>query len=200
MKEEQEHSKQNNDAPKDPKLMSDHDYDGIQELNNPAPFWIAAIFIVTIVFSMFYVIQNFGYPNQGNDQASRYERKVAEFEIKKAEMRMAAMGEGAELDPVLMLKEGAKLYNEKGCMVCHGSQGEGNNIGPNLTDNFWLNGCTPEDVAKIIAEGKPAKGMTPYKSVMTEDQIKYLSKHILETLVGSNPTNPKDPEGEECID
>ncbi len=183
----------------DKKVMDDHDYDGIKEMNNPAPYWIAAIFIITIVFSMFYVIQNFGYPGQGNDQASRYERKVAEFEIKKAEMRMAAMGENAEMDPVMIRQAGAKLYSDKGCMVCHGTQGEGNNIGPNLTDNFWLNGCSPDEINQIIADGKPEKGMTPYKSVMTEEQISHLTAHILETLVGSNPSNAKEAQGEECI-
>ena len=42
--------------------LTNHDYDGIKELNNPAPFWIALIFIITIVFSMVYTIHNFGFP------------------------------------------------------------------------------------------------------------------------------------------
>jgi cytochrome c oxidase cbb3-type subunit III len=180
--------------------QTNHDYDGIKELNNPAPFWIALIFIITIVFSMVYTIHNFGFPGNGRDQVSEYETKVEAFEIKKAEMRMAAMGDGAELDPVLVIKAGTKLYTDKGCTVCHGNQGEGNNIGPNLTDNNWINGCSTDNIIEIITEGKPQKGMTPYKSIMTEDQIKHLATYIKKGLVGSNPNNPKAPQGEECTD
>ncbi|MBT3751322.1 MAG: cytochrome c, partial [Bacteroidetes bacterium] len=108
--------------------------------------------------------------------------------------------DGAELDPVLVIKAGTKLYTEKGCTVCHGNQGEGNNIGPNLTDNNWINGCSMDNIIEIIPEGKPQKGMTPYKSIMTEDQIKHLATFIKQGLVGSNPNNPKAPQGEECTD
>lgn len=178
--------------------ISSHDYDGIKELNNPPPYWITLIFLVTIAFSMFYVIQFFGYPDNGKDQASLYEQKVAEFEIKKAEMQQQASG-GVVLNDTEVLAEGQKLFTGKGCLACHGMNGEGNNIGPNLTDNFWLNGCSTDDVAKIIREGKPEKGMTPYKNMMTERQIGYLTRFIKESLVGSAPSNGKAAQGEECI-
>jgi len=181
----------------DKKLMN-HDYDGIKELNNPPPYWIMAVFIITIVFSMFYVIHNFGYPNNGKDQKSQYEQKVAAFEIKKEEMRKAAMESGIELSQDQLLIAGAELYTSKGCTVCHGQNGEGNNIGPNLTDNYWLHGCSKDEVVKMITEGRPEKGMTAYKSMMTSQQIDYLAEHILVTLRGSNPPNAKAAQGEEC--
>jgi cytochrome c oxidase cbb3-type subunit 3 len=177
--------------------ISSHDYDGIKELNNPPPYWITLIFLVTIAFSMFYVIQFFGYPDNGKDQISLYEQKVAEFEVKRAEMQEQSSG-GVVLNDAEMLAEGEKLYTEKGCMACHGLKGEGNNIGPNLTDNFWLNGCSEEDITKIITEGKPTKGMTPYKNMMTEKQIGHLTSYIKKSLVGSKPANEKAAQGEEC--
>jgi cytochrome c oxidase cbb3-type subunit 3 len=177
--------------------ITSHEYDGIKELNNPPPYWITLIFLVTIAFSMFYVIHFFGYPNNKKDQISIYEQKVADFELKKAEMQQEASG-GIVMNDAEILAEGEKLYTEKGCMACHGLKGEGNNIGPNLTDNFWINGCSSEDIVKIITEGKPMKGMTPYKNMMTEKQISHLTAYIKTSLVGSNPANAKSAQGEEC--
>ncbi len=175
-----------------------HDYDGIKELNNPAPVWIMAIFLITIGFSMFYAIYYFGYPNNGRDQVSEYERKVAAFAAQKEAMKANNPNALAALDPAQIKEQGAKLFLEKGCIACHGMKGEGNAIGPNLTDTHWINGCSESDIIKIIAEGKPEKGMTPYKAMMSEDQIKLTSQYILSVLVGSNPENAKEAQGVEC--
>jgi cytochrome c oxidase cbb3-type subunit 3 len=174
-----------------------HDFDGIKELNNPAPNWIVLVFLVTIGFSLLYAIHFFGYPDNGKDQISEYKTKVVAFEQKKKQMQLAA-NPGAELSLQEALSAGSKLFAEKGCIACHGTKGEGNNIGPNLTDTYWLNGCSTENVIQIITEGKPEKGMTPYKTMMTQEQIKNLSTYILEGLNGTNPENAKQPQGEEC--
>lgn len=174
-----------------------HEYDGIKELNNPPPYWITLIFLVTIAFAMFYVVHFFGYPDNGKDQKSEYEQKVAAFEQKKALMRLEA-GKSVVLSEAEILASGAKLYTDKGCMACHGLNGEGNNIGPNLTDNYWINGCSEENITKMIRDGKPEKGMTPYKNMMTDEQMEYLARYLKQTLVGSEPANPKDPQGEVC--
>ncbi|MCK5821823.1 MAG: c-type cytochrome [Bacteroidales bacterium] len=177
--------------------ITSHEYDGIKELNNPPPYWITLIFLASIAFSMFYVIHFHGYPGNGKDQKSEYEQKVAAFEKKKAAMRKEAGG-GIELSASEILAAGAKLYTDKGCMACHGLEGEGNIIGPNLTDNYWINGCSEEEVTTMIREGKPEKGMTPYKNVMTDEHMEHLTQYILQTMIGSEPANPKDPQGEEC--
>lgn len=175
----------------------EHNFDGITELNNRAPAWIIIIFLITIGFSGIYAIRYFGHPDNKMDQTSEYERKVAAFEAKKKEMQLAAQG-GKVLDMDEMIADGAKQYLEKGCIACHGMNGEGNNIGPNLSDNYWLNGCSEEEVILIITNGKPEKGMTPYKAMMSEAQIKNVSLYILNSLVGSNPENAKDAQGEVC--
>ena len=187
----------NNNQDQHQDMHEEHNFDGITELNNRAPAWIVIIFLVTIGFSGIYAIRYFGHPNNEMDQKSEYERKVAAFEAKKKEMQMAAQG-GKELNIEEMIADGAKQFTEKGCIACHGTNGEGNNIGPNLTDNYWLNGCSEEDVIAIIANGKPEKGMTPYKAMMSEAQIKNVSLYILEELVGSNPENGKEAQGDEC--
>ena len=97
-----------------------------------------------------------------------------------------------------MLVSGGQIYTQKGCIACHGLKGEGNVIGPNLTDNFWLNGCSEENVVHMISEGKPEKGMTPFKTMLTQEEIKSVSLFILKKLVASNPPNGKAPQGVEC--
>lgn len=176
---------------------SSHEYDGIVELDNPSPKWIIVVFMITIAFAVIYAIHYFGHPNTDNDQLSEYEQKVAAFELEKEAMRKNSSN-AVEMDETAIIAAGQKLYAEKGCIACHGTGGEGNAIGPNLTDNSWLNGCSTEEVVKIISEGKPEKGMTPYKNMMSEKQIEQLTTYILSSLVGSEPTNAKEAQGEVC--
>jgi len=173
------------------------DSDGIKELNNPAPNWILFVLILTFGFSLFYLIRYFGYPDNGKDQTTEYKNKMALVEIEKKQLQAEAQG-GVVMSKDEILAEGAKLFTQKGCIACHGMKGEGNNIGPNLTDNFWLNGCSEESLITLVTEGKPEKGMTPYKTMMTPDQIKTISLYVLQGMVGSNPENAKAPQGVEC--
>ncbi|WP_068474580.1 cbb3-type cytochrome c oxidase N-terminal domain-containing protein [Saccharicrinis aurantiacus] len=178
--------------------IESHDYDGIKEQNNPAPLWITLLFLVTIGFSLFYTIHYFGYPGNGRGQDGEYAASVAAYEASQAELKEQNQGNKPELAMNDMVAKGKELYTKNACMACHGQSGEGNAIGPNLTDKFWINGCSEADIMKVISEGKPTKGMTPYKAMMSEDEIKYVANYILQELVGSSPANPKDPQGEEC--
>ena len=192
-------SQDNNNKPKEfHDDIESHDYDGIKEQNNPAPFWITLLFLVTVGFSLFYFIHYFGYPGNKRDQASEYEKSLAEFKEKQDAIQAARKEDMPELSMSEMVEKGKALFVKNACMACHGAKGEGNNIGPNLTDEFWLNGCSEEDLMHIIANGKPTKGMTPYKGMMQEEEIKYVANYILNELVGSSPTNPKDPQGVKC--
>jgi len=177
--------------------VTDHDYDGIKELDNPSPYWVLFLFLASIGFSLFYAIHYFGYPNNGKDQISEYNQSLA---AAKQEVGQNATGQtgGIVLTDKEMLAQGAKLFADKGCIACHGTKGEGNAIGPNLTDKTWIHGCKPADIVLVISEGVPAKGMTPFKSMMTEAQINSIAAYILGTLAGSNPPNAKAPQGVEC--
>lgn len=191
-KNENKHAKDNQTT------IESHEYDGIKELNNPAPVWIMVILFLSIGFSMFYAIYYFGYPGNNRDQVSEYERKVSAFAAEKEAMKANNPNALAILSADQLKEQGAKLFLEKGCIACHGMKGEGNAIGPNLTDDFWLHGCAEIDLVKIITEGVPEKGMTPYKAMMSEDQIKVTAQYIQQILVGSNPENAKEPQGLEC--
>jgi cytochrome c oxidase cbb3-type subunit 3 len=80
------------------------------------------------------------------------------------------------------------------CAVCHGPAAQGI-IGPNLTDDYWLNGGKPTQIYHTITEGVPAKGMISWKSQLGAGQILALTAYV-GTLRGTNPPNPKSPQGE----
>ena len=136
------------------KIHDGSDSDGIKELNNPAPNWIIFVFLLTYGFSLFYAIHYFGYPNNGNDQTTEYKNKMVAVETEKKQLQAESNG-GVVMTKEEIIAEGAKLFLQKGCIACHGLKGEGNQIGPNLTDNFWINGCSEESVIKMVTEGKP---------------------------------------------
>ncbi len=81
---------------------------------------------------------------------------------------------------------GETLYNEKGCVTCHGAQGKGD--GPvgaalkpkprNFADAKWKNGTDLASVVNSISTGIAGSGMAPYKGVLTDDEIKAVAEHV----------------------
>jgi cytochrome c oxidase cbb3-type subunit 3 len=186
-----------NSTIQDDKLFADHNYDGIRELNNPSPYWVLLLFLGTIGFSLFYAVHYFGFPNNGRDQISEYNKQMAMADNQPSSQSPSDMN-AAFVFTKEQMAEGAKIFLEKGCIACHGTKGEGNAIGPNMTDKFWVHGCKPAELLKVITDGIPEKGMAPYKAMMTGAQMKSVIAYILGTLVGSNPPNAKAPQGVEC--
>jgi len=179
-------------------ILMDHDYDGIQELDNHLPPWWKYLFYATIVFGIVYV---FVYHVTGTMplQAEEYQREMAAA-AKAAEMRLASV-EIPDIDESSVvfvsdqaaLTDGAALY-ARHCVVCHGAQGEGG-IGPNLTDEYWIHGGGISDVFSVIKYGVQEKGMIPWQTTLNPLQMQNLSSFIL-TLEGTNPPNAKAPEGQ----
>jgi cytochrome c oxidase cbb3-type subunit 3 len=175
----------------------EHEFDGIQELNNAVPPWLLYFWYITVTFSVIYVAY---YHFLGNNvlQDAEYQKdmvvankNVADQKASSGEMAMLVLNDDANL------AAGAEIYKTKLCVTCHGNLGEGNAIGPNLTDKFWINGKgLITDVFEVIKNGVAAKGMMPYKDQLSEQQILQVSSYVLAKLQGSNPPNAKPPQGE----
>jgi cytochrome c oxidase cbb3-type subunit 3 len=174
------------------RLLKDHEYDGIRELDNAPPAWFNLLFIVTIAFSILYLYILFVFKPAGLVQEKEFAREMARA--------AAGMPESAEaLDIMLLtdnrsLESGRQIYNNV-CAVCHLVDG-GGLVGPNLTDRYWVHGNTIEDLYRIVTEGIIEKGMIPYRDQLSPRQRMEVSSYILERLVGTTPANPKEPEGE----
>jgi cytochrome c oxidase cbb3-type subunit I/II len=96
------------------------------------------------------------------------------------------------------LEAGAKLYQAK-CATCHLADG-GGQVGPNLTDNFWINGDGKMPaLMKVIQDGVPDKGMPVWGDTLEADEILSLSAFV-RSLHGTTPGNPKAPQGAEVIE
>jgi cytochrome c oxidase cbb3-type subunit III len=95
------------------------------------------------------------------------------------------------------IAEGKTLFT-KNCIACHGANGEGNMVGPNLTDKFWLHGGSINNVFRTITLGVPEKGMQAWGKNFASADIKNLASYVL-SLQGSNPANGKAPQGIEYI-
>lgn len=181
-------------------LVIDHEYDGIQELNNPIPVWFNALFYSTCVFAVGYLLvyQVFGI---GLNQDQEYEREMAKAEEAKKEFLAQSANSfdenTIEVDASGTLAANGKAIFATNCVACHGGNGEGG-IGPNLADRFWIHGGEIKDIFKTVKYGVPDKGMVPWEQTLTPAQIAEVSNFIL-TLRDTKPANPKGAEGSEVI-
>lgn len=175
--------------------VMDHDYDGIKELDNPPPRWIMALFYITIGFSIIYGAYYF-WLDVGDNQEAEYAKKTLLHDEQFAMKNMSADAL-VLLTDAASIEEGKGIYNDMNCFACHGMNGEGNAIGPNLTDKFSIHGCDFNSVFTVIKNGEPAKGMTAFKGQISDEKIQKVASYIV-TLVGTNPANAKAAQGEKC--
>ncbi len=179
-------------------LIMEHEFDGIAELDNPTPAWFMWLFYGTIVFAFSYMMY-FHVLDYGKMQEEEYEIEMAQAKTDK-EAYLAKAGNNIDENSVKedlsagITSAGKAIYNTN-CVACHGDKGQGL-VGPNLTDNFWLHGGSVNSVFKTIKYGVPEKGMIPWEKTLSQKQISDVSNYIL-SLKGSNPANPKAPQGAE---
>ncbi|HCX77384.1 MAG TPA: cytochrome C oxidase subunit III [Algoriphagus sp.] len=179
------------------KVMADHSYDGITELDNFMPPWLQWVFILTIAFGVGYFV-NYSVLGIGKTGVEEYEEEL-QLEAIAAEARKANMMASIDESSVVFDESGAALSSgksifEANCAACHASDG-GGGVGPNLTDEYWIHGGSIQDVFKIVKYGVVSKGMVPWEDQLSPVEIQQVSSFIF-SLKGSTPANPKDPQGE----
>ena len=171
-----------------------HDYDGIRELDNRLPPWWLYGFYLTIVFAVIY-LWRFHVSHTGPSSVEEYERSVVRAETRIQEF-LKQKGEAVDEKTVTMLTAsdelaaGKNIYM-KSCAACHTDKG-GGLVGPNLTDDYWLHGGDIKSVFKIIRYGYNA--MPQWQNQYSNKQIAQVASYI-KSLKGTNPPNPKAPEG-----
>lgn len=87
-----------------------------------------------------------------------------------------------------------KAIFDRLCFTCHGKIGEGG-IGPNLTDDYWLHGGAFPEIVKTVKFGVPTKGMVAWRMDLKPEQIIEVASYV-KSLHGTNPPNPKAPQGD----
>ena len=178
-------------------VMLDHDYDGIRELDNSLPPWWTALFYITIVFSLMYMIY-YHWGGNGPSSAQEYEMQMASAQEEVKAYRASLGHELDETNVVAVtdpgeLDLGKTLYNTH-CVACHGLQGEGG-VGPNFADEYWIHGGGIKNVFRIIKYGVVEKGMIAWQNQLRTTDMQKIASYIL-TFQGTNPPNGKEPQGE----
>ncbi|HZR18062.1 MAG TPA: cbb3-type cytochrome c oxidase N-terminal domain-containing protein [Verrucomicrobiae bacterium] len=179
---------------KDP-LLLDHEYDGIQELDNKLPRWWVWLFNLTIVFAVIYMVY-FHVLGKGKLMAAQYQQEMQVGAQVKAQAMSSFEKRIGSLEPSkdpVVLAQGRETFS-KLCAPCHRADA-GGLVGPNLCDDYWIHGSNFVDNLQTIWNGVPAKGMVTWKDTLNPNTIYAVGSYIY-TLRGSNPKNPKPPENQ----
>ncbi len=183
---------------KEADIMLDHNYDGIRELDNHLPPWWKWLFYFTIGFAAVYLMV-FEVFNTLPTQLQEYDNEVAYAQQqalkRQASNPVAAIDENSveATADALALADGKQTFLTT-CASCHRRDG-GGDIGPNLTDEYWLHGGTIKDVFKVVRHGVAGTNMIAWEGVISPEKMRNVASYVL-TLQGSNPANPKKPQGD----
>jgi cytochrome c oxidase cbb3-type subunit III len=143
-----------------------HEWDGIQELDNPLPRWWQWILWATVIWSVGYWIVYPAWPLLSShttgvlSYSSRADLRRDMAAAKDAQAGLLAKLEKASLkqirtDPDLLefaLAGGRSAYNVN-CSQCHGSGAQGFKGYPNLNDDEWLWGGGIDAIHQTITHG-----------------------------------------------
>lgn len=176
-------------------IMTDHEYDGIRELDNSLPPWWKYGFYLTIVWAFGYML--YYHISSGPSSAQEYKSQMTQAANDLAEYRKMAKNRVDESN-VAVLKEGSDLKAGSSifiqyCAVCHAADG-GGIVGPNLTDNYWIHGNDIKNIFTTIKYGVQGKGMKSWQQELSPVMMAQVSSYIT-TLQGTSPASPKAPEG-----
>lgn len=154
----------------------DHTWDGdLAERNNPLPRWWLFLFVGTIIWGLGYLAWYPGlgaYDGMGDwSQISQYEqeRKQIDSVYQEKFARLASM-EYPELSQHAEAMEIAGRLYGSNCATCHGADARGAIGFPNLTDDAWLYGSSPQTIETSITNGR--RGVMPgWQAALGEDGV-----------------------------
>ena len=182
-------------------LLLEHDYDGIKELDNNLPPWWVYLFYGCIIFAVVYLVR---FEIMGaDDQETEFKKEMAQAQIDIAEYKKTAPDLMDENTVTLLTAAGdlaaGKAIFTANCVACHRADG-GGQIGPNLTDDQWILGGGIKNVFHTLVNGgRDGKGMISWKGTLKPKEMQEVASYVL-SLKGSNPKDPKAPEGEIWVD
>lgn len=186
-----------------------HEWDGIRELNNPLPRWWLWTFYFTIIWAVLYMVAYpaiplvtgatkglLGYSSRADVAAELAGAKEAQKVF--LDRIAAASVDEIKADPELLsfaIAGGSSAFKVN-CAQCHGSGASGSAGYPNLNDDDWLWGGTPEQIYQTILHGirfnevdeTRVSEMPAFADILEPGQIKQVAAYVA-SLTGS----PSDP-------
>ncbi|WP_426240084.1 cytochrome-c oxidase, cbb3-type subunit III [Pararhizobium sp. DWP1-1-3] len=161
------------DPHKDPNLdelsgvsTTGHEWDGIKELNNPLPRWWVLTFYACIVWALGYTVFYPAWPLLTSattgvlGYSSRADVRTELAAAEAARSGYAAAIKAADMQQILADETLRTVATAAGnaafkvnCIQCHGSGAQGSKGFPNLNDDDWLWGGTPQQILTTITHG-----------------------------------------------
>jgi cytochrome c oxidase cbb3-type subunit III len=143
-----------------------HEWDGIQELNNPLPRWWLWIFYASIAFALLWMVLYPSWPVPGGATPGTLgysSRADVEQQMRELEATRAAPLKGIEQmaladipkNPAVFQAavEGGRSAFKVHCIQCHGTGAAGSRGYPNLNDDDWLWGGSMEEIHGTLVNG-----------------------------------------------
>ncbi len=161
-----------------------HNFDGIEELNNPLPAWWSWLFVITIIYSGIYFVL---YPGFGHfegilgwSSAGQHEAEVSAADEKFGPIFAAYYQKPVEdlVREDRAVSMGSRIFANR-CATCHGSDARGGPGYPNLTDTDWLYGGNPDVIKQTITGGRNGM-MPPFAPVIGGDEgVANVTEYVL---------------------
>lgn len=181
-----------------------HEWDGIKELNNPAPRWWLWVFLITCIWSFCYW---FFYPTwptmseknirggtKGSLEWTQYKQlKQNQKAINSSRLKYLKDFNNSSIKEIMNDKSlfsfavsGGNIAFKDNCSTCHGNDKAGANGFPNLNDDDWLWGGSTEEIYKTIKYGVRSShelthvsDMPSFKGIISKKDINKISNYIL---------------------
>ena len=192
-----------------------HEWDGIQELNNPMPRWWLWTFYATIVWALAYTIAYPAWPmisSATSGMLGYSSRAEVQTELAAAEQAKSAYVEAVKaksVDEILAddnLRQFATAAGSAAfkvnCIQCHGSGAQGSPGFPNLNDDEWLWGGKIDQIYQTIAHGVRFAGdeethaseMPAFAEILEPQQVNEVAAYVA-SLSGTADTPDLVPAG-----
>lgn len=203
---------------------TDHEWDGLRELNNPLPKWWLYLFYLCIAWSLVYYVFYPAWPLGttytkgilGYSQREELDARMATAKAGQAKFRAALAAlpvEAIQKDKDLLgfAMAGGRSYFNENCAACHGAGGQGAKGFPTLADDVWLWGGGTADIYQTIqhgirsddgdTRGTPGSGMTAFgkDGILNRDQIDQVTDYVL-TVNGKPADAGKAAKGKAVYD
>lgn len=176
-----------------------HEWDGIQEYNNPLPRWWLWTFYLTIIWGIGYTIAYpawplikeatpglLGYSTRAElaEEIAAFEDANREIETRLVSTELTEIAANPELNQ-FAINAGAAVFRTW-CSQCHGSGANGSKGYPNLLDDDWLWGGDIEGIHATIAHGIRYEAdpdtryseMPQFGDILTEEEIQQLVAYV----------------------
>lgn len=175
-----------------------HEWDGLKELNNPAPRWWLWVFFLCVIWSIGYWIVYPAWPTlSGNTKGAIGWTEYTKLSADQAEIT-ALRGKMAhaiskkplaaiESDPTLyaFALAGGKAMFKENCAACHGTGAAGGNGYPNLNDDDWLWGGDVQAIYTTLRYGirsgheKARFSMMPaFADLLSREDVTQVSRQV----------------------